>query len=532
MQVDQIPNRPRRTVAKTPGRQLSSMDRPFDFPDTIPLRKSYIIASTPRCGATFLSTRLWATGVLGAPAEYFGFHKHVGTKMMERLKTSSPADYLDKLLACRTSKNGIFGMNAEFNDFEEALRRFPEMLSVLSPVTYILVDRADQAVQAAFMAKSVQIDAQPAAQRKQQAVLRYDRDLISKWLGRIERQRLGWTRWFEANGIVPFVVDYEKLTGKPAAVVSSIVELIGVKGDKPQTVRVTLAEKPSDQISQQWAVRFEREIRNEIELRDGGAGATVKTVRAAKTDGAAKPAKPKNSPAKGDRGPPHIFDRYNAIEGTVLGLPAAKRLRHRYEVVVARNRALLKNARVLDLRSGDGRWSYAAIEAGAAQVVGIDSKQAAVEAAGKAFRKIGVKPTSYRFINAKLFAALRDFSPNTFDVVLCRDVSADPHFFFKCLWRLRPKHVILDTRIDGRKEPAAIFKVNTPDKAGAKGKKQSGSLVAIPSESLLKGLCECFGFRCRAIDERDVPDEAGDRDGARRRIYMLDRIIAQPDRAS
>jgi LPS sulfotransferase NodH/predicted nicotinamide N-methyase len=525
MQVEPIPNRPRRTAAKTPGRQLSSMDRPFDFPDTVPLRKSYIIASTPRCGATFLSTRLWATGVLGAPAEYFGFHKHVGTKMMERLKASSPADYLDRLLACRTSKNGIFGMNAEFNDFEEALRRFPEMLSVLSPVTYILVERADQAVQAAFMAKSVQIDAQPAAQRKQQAALRYDRDLISKWLGRIERQRLGWTRWFESNGIVPFVVDYEKLTGQPAAVVSSIVELIGVRGDKPQTVRVTLAEKPSDQISQQWAARFEREIRNGIELRDVGAGATDKTVRAA------KPAKPKTSPAKGDPAP-HIFDRYDAIEGTVLRPPVAKRLRHRYEVVVARNRALLKNARVLDLRSGDGRWSYAAIEAGAAEVVGIDSKHTAVEAAGKAFRKIGVKPTSYRFINAKLFAALRDFSPNTFDIVLCRDVSADPHFFFKCLWRLRPKHVILDTRIDGRKEPTAIFKLNKPDKAGAKGQKQSGSLVAIPSEALLKGLCECFGFRCRAIDERDVPDEAGDRDGARRRIYMLDRIVAQPDRVS
>ena len=124
------------------------------------------------------------------------------------------------------------------------------------------------------MAKSVQIDAQPAGQRKQPAALRYDRDLISKWIGRIERQRLGWTRWFEANGIVPFVVDYEKLTGKPAAVVSSIVELLGVKSDKPQTVRVALAEKPSDQMSEQWAARFEREIRNGIELRDVGAAKT------------------------------------------------------------------------------------------------------------------------------------------------------------------------------------------------------------------------------------------------------------------
>ncbi len=519
MEVEPVTGRLRRAAAKTPGRQILSVDRPFDFPGPIPLRKSYIIASTPRCGAAFLSTRLWATGVLGAPAEYFGYRKHVGTRMMERFKASSPADYLNKLLACRTSKNGVFGINAEFNDFEEALRRFPEMLSVLSPVTYIFVERSDQVVQAAFMAKSVQIDAQPATQRNRQAALQYDRDLISKWIGRIERQRIGWTRWFEANGIVPFVVDYEKLTGKPAAVVSSIVELLGVKSDTPQTARVALAEEPCDQMSVQWAARFEREIRNGIELRDVGA---------------AKTAMPKAAPAKGERAPPHIFDRYNAVEGTVLGPPAAERLRRRYEAVVARNRALLKNARVLDLRSGDGRWSYAAIEAGAAQVVGVESKQDAVEAATKAFKKIGVKPTAYRFVNAKLFAALRDFSPNTFDVVLCRDVSTDPHFFFKCLWRLRPKHVILDIRIDGRKESTAIFRMNKPEEADLKGKKQSGALVAIPSEALVKGLSDCFGFRCRAIDQRNVAGEpaVGDRKGAQRRIYMLDRIIPQAGRAS
>ncbi len=438
--------------------------------------------------------------------------------MMERLEASSPADYLDKLLACRTSKNGVFGMNVEFNDFEEALRRFPEMLAVLSPVTYIFVERSDQVVQAAFMAKSVQIDAQPAGQRNRPAALRYDRDLISKWIGRIERQRLGWTRWFEANGIVPFVVDYENLTGKPAAVVSNIIDLVGVKSDEPQTVRVPLAEKPSDQLSEQWAARFEREIRNGIELRDAGVTKTAKS---------------KVAPANGERAL-HIFDRYNAIEGTVLRPPAAERLRRRYEIVVARNRALLKNARVLDLRSGDGRWSYAAIEAGAAQVVGVDSKLAAIQAAGKAFRKIGIKPTSYRFVNAKLFAALREFNPNTFDVVLCRDVSADPHFFFKCLWRLRPKHVILDTRIAGRKEPVAIFRVNEADKALPKGKKQSVALVAIPSDTLIKGLCDCFGFRCRAIDARNVPKEAGagDHKGAQRRVYVLDRIMSRPRRAS
>src|SRR5579859_1522213 len=128
-------------------------NRSLDLPGPVPLRKSFIVASTPRGGGAFLCTRLWATGVLGAPAEYFGRQKQFATKMMERLKASSPADYLGKLLGCRTSKNGIFGINVEFNDFDDAGLRFPEMLDALAPVTYIHIDRQDQLVQAAFMAK-------------------------------------------------------------------------------------------------------------------------------------------------------------------------------------------------------------------------------------------------------------------------------------------------------------------------------------------------------------------------------------------
>jgi LPS sulfotransferase NodH len=95
----------------------------YDFTDTVPLRKSYIIASTPRCGSTFLSTVLWQTGVLGAPSEYWNYHKRaavktIGMRMMERLEAFSRADYLTKLLACRTSRNGVFGVKVHYNDFE------------------------------------------------------------------------------------------------------------------------------------------------------------------------------------------------------------------------------------------------------------------------------------------------------------------------------------------------------------------------------------------------------------------------------
>jgi len=513
MQVEGTRGRPDRAAEKGAARPVSLANKVFDLPGPIPLQRSYIVASTPRCGGTFLCTRLWATGVLGAPAEYFGYQKQLATKMMARLKASSPADYLGKLLACRTSKNGVFGMNMEFNDFDEALRRFPGMLAVLSPITYIYVDRKDQLSQAAFMAKSVQTDAGPSKPRREPAVLRYDRDLISKWLGRIERQKLGWMRWFEGNGIVPFKVTYEDFITKPGAVVRSIVELLGVENNEPQKLRVALAERPTDRTSTQWAARFERETTSGIEYEETAAAIAAKSAA---------------DHVKTERKAPHVFDRYDEIKGTPAAPVAAKRMRHRYDAIIACNRDLFKNARVLDIRSGDGRWCLAALDAGAAHVVGIEGQQRTVDAASNAFGKLGVKPESYQFVNNTIFEALNSFSPAAFDLILCRELSSDPHFFFKCLWRLRPKNIVLDTKIIGRKEPVAVFKVKQQEKAGATARRRISSLNAIPNHALITVLCGYFGFRCRVIDWRalGIIDWTGvhDYERDRRHTYVLDQI--------
>ena len=47
---------------------------------SVPLRKSYIVASTDRSGSTFFCSLLWQTGVLGAPAEYWNFRSRPGAK--------------------------------------------------------------------------------------------------------------------------------------------------------------------------------------------------------------------------------------------------------------------------------------------------------------------------------------------------------------------------------------------------------------------------------------------------------------------
>ena len=51
-----------------------------------------------------------------------------------------------------------------------------------------------------------------------------------------------------------------------------------------------------------------------------------------------------------------------------------------------------------------------------------------------------MKPSAYELINSDIGPALRSFSPEAFDLVLCAEFSQlpDPHLFFSRLRRLRP----------------------------------------------------------------------------------------------
>jgi LPS sulfotransferase NodH len=233
-------------------------------------RKSYIVASTRRSGSAFLCRQLWKTGLLGAPSEYFSYPGgRLGRRMAKRLEPSSHADYLAKVIARRTSKNGVFGLKVQFEDFARTLAQVPEALSMLAPVTYIFVDRDDKLSQAADVAISVQANRRIATAPGAAEPLCYDRNLISKCLGLLERGRLDWTRWFESNAIDPFVVTYEDLAADKAGVIRSIVELLDVQGNEPEEVpRLAHVELPTNGINDEWAARFEREIQNGIRLPD------------------------------------------------------------------------------------------------------------------------------------------------------------------------------------------------------------------------------------------------------------------------
>jgi hypothetical protein len=215
------------------------------------------------------------------------------------------------------------------------------------------------------------------------------------------------------------------------------------------------------------------------------------------------------------------FDRFGTAKNAV-------RSRHRYEAIISSNRKLFHNARVLNLHSGDGFWCLAALDAGAEHVVGVETSQKAVETAGRTFIEYGIAPESYRFINLDMDAALKTMKPGLFDLVVCLRPfeECDPRLFFSHLYRLAPKHVILDTDVSRGEGPIIRFKLR--DGFARKKTRLQSTIVATPNHEFIALMCEYFQFGWRLIDWQamgivdwtSVPDYGR----GRRRTYVLNRL--------
>jgi LPS sulfotransferase NodH len=241
-----------------PSTYRSFTDPRLDFAHSGSVKKSYVIASCFRSGSTLLCVKLWETGVLGAPWEYLNFHNEM-PQMESRLKPSSPEDYITKLLSCRTTSNGVFGVKVHFHDFATALDRYRTLLERLSPITYIYIDRRDKLAQAVSMAKAHQTEAWTSLAAPRREVLRYSKHEIARCFKEANRQTHSWRSWFRNHGIKPVVIEFEDLIADPTKIVRGVVELLGVQNDAPDKVYVPKIEKQGDDLNENWIERFRRE---------------------------------------------------------------------------------------------------------------------------------------------------------------------------------------------------------------------------------------------------------------------------------
>jgi len=98
--------------------------------------------------------------------------------------------------------------------------------------------------------------------------------------------------------------------------------------------------------------------------------------------------------------------------------PKPERMNERYEALFASKGDIFDRARVLDLASHDGRFSFAALKAGAAHVTGVEVRESLVHKSQETFAFYGQSPETYRFICGDVFDVLAREEFDV-DVVLC-----------------------------------------------------------------------------------------------------------------
>jgi hypothetical protein len=111
-----------------------------------------------------------------------------------------------------------------------------------------------------------------------------------------------------------------------------------------------------------------------------------------------------------------FFDAYPRFFQTSQTSPWPDRLNARHEAIVDAHRAEIAGARVLDIASHDGRWSFAALAAGAAHVTGIEPRAELVAEAEASLRAYGIAEDRFRYITGDVFEHIDGLR---FDVVLC-----------------------------------------------------------------------------------------------------------------
>jgi len=113
-----------------------------------------------------------------------------------------------------------------------------------------------------------------------------------------------------------------------------------------------------------------------------------------------------------------LYDRFIAdlpaenSPSPLVALIGATRSRQLFNAIIEQNCALFENARVLEFPSADGRCGLAALDAGAASMVGIEPKPRLAEEAARTFAEYGVTREPYEFINADVLSPWHASSRN------------------------------------------------------------------------------------------------------------------------
>jgi LPS sulfotransferase NodH len=265
-----------------------------DQPAPATVTGTVVVASTPRSGSSLLCLALERTRLVGVPREYFlpsmlesghrvlGAPRPTAKETLRRLRRrlglnrwwwgyweidpSTMAPYIQALVACRSTANGIFALKIHWEHFEHAHRMGFCLSQLPQPITWIHCERRDRIAQAVSFEKAMQTGAFHIGEETRQATnhLRYDDGAIMNRHERLQRSVSSWKHYFQSAGITPVPVVYEDLAADYEGTISRVLEALGHK-DVP--VPPPPLQRQANAVNKRWIEAFRH---NHPELTPGG----------------------------------------------------------------------------------------------------------------------------------------------------------------------------------------------------------------------------------------------------------------------
>jgi LPS sulfotransferase NodH len=246
---------------------------------------SYLVCASQRSGTELLCRCLAATGIAGAPQEYFlaedpaklpgwGFWEEGPFAAGENV--TGRESFLALVYRLGTTGNGVFGAKIHWNNLRWALARFSEMprfaglgraailhgaFPGLRVVDVSRRDRVRQAVSWARMAQDGMWVA-PAGQPEPPwpppaGAPRYDYELIARLESLIAEAHTGWRRLYAELGLMPYQVVYEDLASPQdyEPTIRGVLAHLG-PGDHTGPIPAPQTRRQSNDLNQAWVAAY------------------------------------------------------------------------------------------------------------------------------------------------------------------------------------------------------------------------------------------------------------------------------------
>ncbi|HKK16862.1 MAG TPA: Stf0 family sulfotransferase [Gammaproteobacteria bacterium] len=243
-------------IPNTPKSTINLIDAEYDFPSPATPTTFYAVATYARTGSYLLCEKLWRTGQMGAPFEYFN-HFNLMLQMVSRLGADSIQDYVNSLFNLRTSPNGVFGMKLFPEHFQ--FMHLARIVWLFPNLQFIYLEREDLLAQAVSYAKAMQTS-QWTNLDLSQGEPRYDYNLLLTCIRRIEQAKKFWDGYFKNNRIEPVRLTYEKLTNDTGTVIDNILDHFNVVPDKSFTIELPEIRKQTDKTNAEWKKQLQGDL--------------------------------------------------------------------------------------------------------------------------------------------------------------------------------------------------------------------------------------------------------------------------------